>query len=524
MTAHNPMLTRDGGHVIVPWREDLAQLIPHAKTFEHMGEKLMLIPNGADECKVARNVGVHLPSPILTRFDWLGSTPWEVQRTTAAMLTESERAYLLSTMGTGKTRSVLYALVWLLMTGQIKRALVCAPLSTLTPVWENEAFQLLFKSKGIRVQVIYGSRDKRIRLLGGDYEIAVINHHGLPMLAPELVARAFDVVVIDELAVFRNRSTQLWRAANEVINQPSVKYAWGLTGAPTPTSPVDAWAQVRLLTPNRTTRTKGAFENMTMRQISQFKWVPRPEANQIVFDAMQPATRYTMEDIQELPPTVYTTRDVKLDPLAQSAYDQLYRKMRVITQAGDTITAVNEGVLQGKLLQVATGFIYTDRKTVYALPATGRLRALDETIAETDRKVIVFVPFIHALAGIAAHLRAKGHVVSVVYGATPRGQRDRIFTAFQTLPSPRFLVAHPGCMAHGLTLTAANTIIWYSPPMSLETYDQANARIVRPSQTSRTLICHLAGTQVERLTYTRLRTRTRMQGVLLEMFRNQTKT
>jgi SNF2 family DNA or RNA helicase len=138
--------------------------------------------------------------------------------------------------------------------------------------------------------------------------------------------------------------------------------------------------------------------------------------------------------------------------------------------------------------------------------------------------VIVFVPFIHALAGIAAHLRAKGHVVSVVYGATPRGQRDRIFTAFQTLPSPRFLVAHPGCMAHGLTLTAANMIIWYSPPMSLETYDQANARIVRPSQTSRTLICHLAGTQVERLTYTRLRTRTRMQGVLLEMFRNQTKT
>lgn len=177
-------------------------------------------------------------------------------------------------------------------------------------------------------------------------------------------------------------------------------------------------------------------------------------------------------------------------------------------------------MLQSKLLQVACGFIYTDKGTVYSLPNTARLRTLDETVEEAERKIIVFVPFVHALQGVAEHLR-RNRSVAMVYGATSRSVRDRTFREFQDADDPRVIVAHPQTMAHGLTLTASNTIIWYAPTQSLEIYEQANARITRPGQTSKTLIAHLFGTVVEKLTYARLRNRAKMQGLLMHMFKQQ---
>ena len=241
-------------------------------------------------------------------------------------------------------------------------------------------------------------------------------------------------MVIDELAILRNRSTQLWKAAKAIVDAPSVQRAWGLTGSPTPNAPTDAWAQVRLLTPAKTVRTMSQFRDLTMRQVSVFRWVARPEANDIVRAAMQPSVRFTREDIAELPPTTYVDRDVKLDPDAAKAYKLMFDKLRMLTHGGENITAVNEGVLQSKLLQIACGFLYTDTKGIYALPVTGRLRALEEIIAETDRKVIVFVPFIAALTSIAAHLRTKGHEVAVIYGGTAAARAIRSSGIFRSRP------------------------------------------------------------------------------------------
>jgi SNF2 family DNA or RNA helicase len=265
-----------------------------------------------------------------------------------------------------------------------------------------------------------------------------------------------------------------------------------------------------------------AFQEMTMREITKFKWVAKANANDIVHTQMQPSVRYTRDDVMELPETTYVDRDVVLDKEGQRAYDLLFNRMRMATGNGSTITAVNEAVLQNKLLQVACGFIYTDDRTVYSLPCKARMAALDEVIEETDRKVIVFAPFVAAVDGIVEHLRTGGHSVAHVYGATPRHVRDNVFRAFQSSASdPRILVAHPQTMAHGLTLTEANTIVWYGPTNSLEIYEQANARITRPGQKHKTLIVHLGGTKVEKATYQRLRRKSKMQGILLQMFKDQ---
>ena len=82
-------------------------------------------------------------------------------------------------------------------------------------------------------------------------------------------------------------------------------------------------------------------------------------------------------------------------------------------------------------------------------------------------------------------------------------------------------MAHPQCLAHGLTLTEADTIVWYSPTMSNEIYEQANARINRPGQKHKTLIVHIVGTPIERVTYARLAQRQRMQNCLLDLFKGQ---
>jgi SNF2 family DNA or RNA helicase len=516
-------ISRDARSLVVPATPSLASLVPHARALAHGGIDYLVIPNERDEAKLLRNLGLAVPAPILSRYDWAGGTPWEIQRTTAALLSESMRAYVLSTMGTGKTRSVLWALDYLMKFSKLGKILITAPLSTLTPVWETELFRVLPK---LRVKVLYGSRSKRLQLLAEDADVYVINHHGIGLLQNDLVAKGFDAVVIDEMAVFRNKSTDLWKAANAVINPEkgrAPRFAWGLTGSPTPTAPTDAWAQIKMLTPTRVARTISQFQDQTMRRASQFKWYARPDANETVHTAMQPSVRFTMDDVMELPPTSFVDRQVTLGTDATKAYKLLYTKMRMMTNNGETITAVNEGVLQGKLLQVAAGFIYTDKKTVYVLDSQARLDALDEVIAETDRKVIVFAPFLHALSGIAGHLRKSGHNVAVVNGGTSRTIRDKTFQQFQDPTSPlKLIVAHPQCMAHGLTLTEANVIIWYSPTTSLEIYEQANARIVRPGQTSKTLIVHLSGTAVERAVYARLQGKGKLQGLLLEMFRSQT--
>ena len=522
MNAETPItyVTEDGRYVIVPWHQGLANAIPHARKLEWQGSSMLVMPNEAVEARVARNLGLAVPTPILTRYDWAGSTPWDIQRITAALLAESPRAYVLSSMGTGKTRAVLYALDYLMRTKQITRVLICAPLSTLTPVWEREVFLLMLRSK---VATLYGSKEKRLEILGQGTPLCIINHDGVKVIHEALSRACFDAIVIDELATLRNRSTDRWKFMNSLVEASTTRFAWGLTGSPTPNEPTDAWAQVRLLTPNRTTRTFMAFRDQTMRRISQFKWLPRPEANEIVRSIMSPSVRYTRDDVMELPPCLTVDRQVALDREASDAYRTLFNKMRLIVQAkGEAITAVNEGVLHNKLLQVSCGFIYTDTKTVYALPSTGRLRALDEALSETDRKVLVLVPFIHALAGVSGYLKSKGHTIATVSGSTSKGMRDKIFSEFQNNPVPRIIVAHPQCLAHGLTLTEANTIVWYSPTTSLEIYDQANARINRPGQNaSKTLIVHLAATPIERATYDRLKAKSRMQNCLLDLFEKQ---
>lgn len=504
----------------IPFDGGIANLVPQAKSFQHPQHgQMLLIPHTRDTTRLARNMGYSTPAPILTQYDWNGDVPFQTQKITAALLTMQSRAFVLSEMGTGKTRATLHALNYLLMCGDVKCALVVAPLSTLTQVWDMEVFKYF---NHLSVGVLYGTKAQRLKKLQEKHDIYVINHDGVETILTELIARIdIGCVIVDELAAFRNARTDRWKALNRVCSGRS--YVWGLTGSPTPNSPTDAYGQVKLLNPTRIPKYFKEFQRQTMIQVSQFKWIDKQEAKDVVFEAMQPAVRYKRDDCVELPPVSYQNRIVQLSPRQDQVYKELIKKLKLGFQQG-TVTAANEGVLFSKLLQITSGWVYTTDRKVVALPNQDRVDQLLEVLDESEGKVIVFADFIPAVEGITDILTKNSVACAMVNGSTPQALRNYVFNSFQNSPLPRVLVAHPKCMAHGLTLTAASTIVWFSPTTSLETYEQACARITRPGQTRKSLIIHLTGTPVETKLYRRLQQKASTQGALLELFESQEQT
>ncbi len=119
----------------VPVRADLANIFPNAKRVTMEGNELMVIRHGMDETRLLRNMGFEIPAPILSHYDWEGGTPFDIQKKTAALLTMNRRAYVLNGMGTGKTKSSLWAWRYLNRRGEAGKLLVVAPLSTLNFTW-----------------------------------------------------------------------------------------------------------------------------------------------------------------------------------------------------------------------------------------------------------------------------------------------------------------------------------------------------------------------------------------------------
>jgi SNF2 family DNA or RNA helicase len=113
--------------------------------------------------------------------------------------------------------------------------------------------------------------------------------------------------------------------------------------------------------------------------------------------------------------------------------------------------------------------------------------------------------------------------VAVVNGAVSATKRNEIFNNFQKGRDPHVLIAHPGTMAHGLTLTSASTIIWYGPINHNEIYVQANGRIERIGKRNVSNVIHIEGTELERRMYERLRNKQNLQGVLLDLIQQDTR-
>jgi SNF2 family DNA or RNA helicase len=164
--------------------------------------------------------------------------------------------------------------------------------------------------------------------------------------------------------------------------------------------------------------------------------------------------------------------------------------------------------------------VYTDTGEVLHFDVSNRITAVLEVISETANKVLVFVPFTHTIELLRTRLEKEGISCDVINGKVPVNKRSDIVHRFQTEKNPHVLLIQPQAASHGLTLTEADTIIWYAPVTSVETYLQANARIDRPGQKNAMTIVHIKGSPVEEKLYTMLRENIGNHQKLIGLYRD----
>jgi SNF2 family DNA or RNA helicase len=499
--------------------ERVLSAIPTARPYEVRGVPIVVAPHRLDEVRVLRNLGIKAPSPILHYYDWPGGlTPYDHQRETAAFLTLNQRALVLNEIGTGKTQSALWAADYLIKTRQVSKVLILSPLSTLERVWADGIFKGLIHRK---FAVLHGTAEKRLKRLSTDVDFYICNHDGFPIIADKAIGM-FDLIIVDEAAVYRNPQTQRFKLFRKWMDQNTTARLWLMTGTPTPNDPTDAWALAKLVNSPYCTKTFTAFREQVMMKIGQWKFVPRPESVDIVKHILQPAVRYTRDECFDLPETIVQTRQVELTTEQRKHFTQMLRHFVTEAAAEGTITAVNEAVKIQKLVQIACGVAYGDDGQNIEIDCTPRINLVKEVIEEAGEKVIVFVPLTGTLHMLEKEL-AKHFTVGVVNGEVSASQRNKIFHDFQHGRDPQVLIAHPGTMAHGLTLTTASTIIWYGPINSNEVYVQANGRIERIGKKRVSNVIHIEATDLEHKMYERLRNKQKLQGLLLDLIQEQTR-
>ena len=454
----------------------------------------------------------------LSEYEWPrppGFTPFAHQKVTAEFLANQRKAFCFNEQGTGKTASVIWAVDYLMKLGLVKRVLVICPLSIMKSAWQVDLFKFAIHRT---VAIAHGSAKKRKEIVEAGAEFVIVNFDGVGIIKKQIMEGGFDLIVVDEASAYKNAQTVRWKDLRDLARV--VKGLWMLTGTPAAQSPVDAYGLAKLVNPSGVPMFFGQFRDKVMNKVSMYRWIPKPDASQTVHTILQPAIRFEKKQCLDLPPVTFTEREAPMT-LQQKGFYKLLKSEMLIEAAGEEISAVNAAVKINKLLQIACGSIYTDNGEVVDFDVSNRLNVVQEVVDESSNKVLIFVPFTHSIEVLAKHLTKNGITCDVINGEVSVNRRSDIVQRFQSQPDPKVLVIQPMAASHGLTLTAADTIIWYAPCTSVETYLQANARIDRPGQVNPMTIVHITGSQVETRMYSLLRGNIANHQQVIDLYRQE---
>ena len=469
------------------------------------------------EAQILTALGVKdVPSPIGRDYEWSGRfTPFDHQKKTSSFLTLNKKAFCFNEQGTGKTASVIWAADYLMQQEKIKRVLVICPLSIMKSAWQEDLFKFAMHRT---CSVAHGTAAQRRKIINAGSEFVIINFDGVAVVRDDIVKGGFDLIVIDEANAYKNAQTNRWKMLNKLIVE--MEWLWMLTGTPAAQSPVDAFGLAKLVNPNKVPRYFGQFKDQVMYKVSQYTWRPKPESSDIVHKALQPAIRFEKDQCLDLPSVTFVDREAPLTKQQATYYKQL--KDRMIMEAdGEYVTSVNAATNLNKLLQISGGAVYTDDRQVIEFDVSNRLRVVKEVIDESSHKILVFVPFTHTIELLKEFLNQNKISSEIIAGKVSVNKRSEIIKDFQTTDKIRVLIIQPQAASHGLTLTAANTVIWYAPVTSVETYLQANARIDRPGQHNPMTVVHIEGSAVERKLYNMLRSNIENHVKIIDLYKQE---
>ena len=491
--------------------QKITTIIPKSR---ELADNKVLVNWGMDEVQVLRNLNIDVPSPIEGRYQWTGQyKPFNHQKVTASFLTLNKKCFCFNEQGTGKTASAIWASDFLMKQGRVNRVLVICPLSIMDSAWRDDLFKFAMHRT---VDVAYGSANKRREIIKGGADYVVINYDGVEIVEDAVINGGFDLIIVDEATHYKNVQTKRWKCLNRIVDANT--WLWMMTGTPAAQSPLDAYGLAKFINPTSVPRFFSSFRDQVMFKMTQFKWIPKDTATDTVYRALQPAIRFTKDECLDLPEMTYVKREVEMTRQQKKYYEAL-KKSLVIQASGEQITSVNAAVNMNKLLQISSGAVYTDNGEALEFDIKHRYKVLREVIDESSQKVLVFVPFKHTIDILTDKLRSDGITAEIIRGDVPAPKRTEIFKRFQEQQDPRVLVIQPQSAAHGVTLTAANTVVWWGPTSSLETYAQANARVHRSGQRHPCTVVQLQGSNVEKQVYRLLDNRIDVHTKMIDLYK-----
>lgn len=441
------------------------------------------------------------------------------------------------TGNTGKTYSALWAAEYLLQQGFIKRVLVVCLKTTLHIVWEQAMFECLPHR---RCSVLHGTRDKRKDLLEQNAEFCIINHDGLMVFSEEVLRGKtvhvdctglkdkFDLIIFDEADVLCNHRTKMYKALKSLLT-PDV-WLWLMTGTPIPNEYADAWGLLSLVCKKLPVKSWTQFRELVMFRASQYKWLNRDGARQLLFDLMQPAIRFTQAQCFDLPAVQEIFRECELSDEQKKLYRQMQRAGRLErTQEESQVAAANAAVKVAKLLQISSGAVRDKFGAKIQIDSKPRIQALLSILHELgvgngEKQSAVFMPYKYIMEDVKDALEKKHLRCALVNGDTPDWKRREVLKQFSSdytgTREYEVLIAHPEVVAHGVDLTASESVIWYAPCFGPRFYQQGNQRHQGAKQKGRPVVVHLTATKLERERFDALRRATQTQSDFLAMYEN----
>ena len=411
---------------------------------------------------------------------------------------------LFMEMGTGKSKVLVDNIAMLYDRGAIRAALIVAPKGVYKN-WDDIEFPThmpehvdytkvlweanLTKKKQFELDTLFDDK--------GDLKILIMNVEALSTNKGVDFAHSFlniflgrALIGIDESTTIKNPTAKRTKNILKIGNL--AKYRRILTGSPVTKSPLDLFSQCKFLDPFHlgydsyyAFRSRYAhmlernFGGRKVQIVGSYRRLPELSEKLEKF-----SYRVLKEECLDLPPKIYMRRTVELTPEQKKVYAQM-KQMALATLDGKVMSTVNVMTQLMRLHQVTCGHFKADDNSITKLD-NNRVNALLELLEETDGKVIIWANYREDIKNITDSLKkAYGDDSTVEYwGEVDSTLRQDNIAQFQEKNSPtRYFVGNAQTGGYGITLTAANTVVYYSNSYDLEKRLQSEDRAHRIGQT-----------------------------------------
>ena len=402
-----------------------------------------------------------------------------------------DQSALLMEQGTGKTLSAIAVAGYRYQYGQIKRLLVISPLSVV-PVWSSE----FSKHAGFEYSLVTlddMKEHQRAEILAAmptkGLQVVVINYDATWRCIDLLIKWKPDMVIVDESQKIKNGRAKRSKAIHKLGDM--VNYRMILTGTPITQGPLDVWSQYRFLNHALFGRRYLSFRERYAimggyggYEVKGYRNLPK-----LAQKAHSVAFRVTKKEALDLPETTDQKVIVNLSPETMRIYQQMENKFLV--KFADTVATAPIILTQLlRLQQITGGFLPTEDGAIKEFDSA-KLEAVRELLEDfpSEKKVVIFARFISEIMALEKISQSQGRNPITLYGAIKdRGEAVR---RFQEDSGVKDIIIQIQTGGLGITLTAADTAIFYSTTFSYADYDQAKARLHRIGQRNPVTYIHI---------------------------------